>query len=159
MSTCFRFFWHDDVIKGNFFSRCWLFVRGVHRSPVNSPHKYQWRGALMLSLICAYSVNNRGAGDLRRHRAHYDVTIVKIASILSILIFVYCSDYLFRLIVIGDSGVGKSSLLMRFAVSFDFSYVKSLRLIWRSANCKWNLQVPDLQMCGSDLTWMWESPG
>ena len=26
---------------------------GVHRSPVNSPHKGQWRGALMFSLICA----------------------------------------------------------------------------------------------------------
>ena len=25
-----------------------------HRSPVNSPHKDQWRGALMLSLICAW---------------------------------------------------------------------------------------------------------
>ena len=24
-----------------------------HRSPVNSPHKGQWRGALMFSLICA----------------------------------------------------------------------------------------------------------
>ena len=25
----------------------------IHRSPVNSPHKGQWRGALMFSLICA----------------------------------------------------------------------------------------------------------
>ena len=31
----------------------WPFVRGIHRSPVNSPHKGQWRGALMFSLICA----------------------------------------------------------------------------------------------------------
>ena len=29
------------------------FVRRIHRSPVNSPHKNQWRGALMFSLICA----------------------------------------------------------------------------------------------------------
>ena len=50
-----------------------LFVRGIHRWPVNSPHKGQWRGALMFSLTCAWIndwVNNRGAGDLRRHRAH-----------------------------------------------------------------------------------------
>ena len=33
------------------------FVRGIHRWPVNSPHKGQWRGALMFSLICA--LNNR----------------------------------------------------------------------------------------------------
>ena len=43
---------HDDVIKWKHFSRCWPFVRGIHRSPVNSPHKGQWRGTLMFSLIC-----------------------------------------------------------------------------------------------------------
>ena len=39
--------WHDDVIKWKHFPRKWPFVRGIHRSPVNSPHKGQWRGALM----------------------------------------------------------------------------------------------------------------
>ena len=42
----------------------------------NSPHKGQWRGALVFSLICVRInswVNNREAGDLRCHRAHYDV--------------------------------------------------------------------------------------
>ena len=34
------------------FPRNWPFVRGIHRSPVNSPHKGQWRGALMFTLIC-----------------------------------------------------------------------------------------------------------
>ena len=67
---------HDDVIKWKHFPRYWPFVRGIHRPPVNSPHKGQWRGALMLSLICACWVNNREAGDLRRHRAHYDVTVM-----------------------------------------------------------------------------------
>ena len=45
--------------------------------PVNSPHKGQWRGALIFSFICPWInswVSNREAGDLRRHRAHYDVT-------------------------------------------------------------------------------------
>ena len=48
-------------------------------SPVNSPHKDQWRGALMFSFICAGTngwVNNVEAGDLRRHRAHYDVIVM-----------------------------------------------------------------------------------
>ena len=61
------------------FPRYWPFVRGIHRSPVNSPHKGQWRGALMFSLICARIngwVNNGEAGDLRRHRAHYDVGVM-----------------------------------------------------------------------------------
>ena len=30
-----------------YFPRYWPFVRGIHRSPVNSPHKGQRRGALM----------------------------------------------------------------------------------------------------------------
>ena len=45
---------HNDVIKWKHFQRYWPFVRGIHRSPVNSPHKGQWRGALMLSLICVW---------------------------------------------------------------------------------------------------------
>ena len=51
-------------------------MRGIHRSPVNSSHKGQWRGALMFSLIFAWInrwINNGEAGDMRRHRAHYDV--------------------------------------------------------------------------------------
>ena len=70
---------HDDVIKWKHFPRYWPFVRGIHRSPVNSLHKGQWRGALMLSLICVWIngwVNNREAGNLRRYRAHYDVTVM-----------------------------------------------------------------------------------
>ena len=70
---------HDDVIKWKHFPRYWPFVRGIHRSPVNSPHKGQWRGALMCSLICAWIngwVNNRAAGDMRRHCAHYYVIVV-----------------------------------------------------------------------------------
>ena len=70
---------HDDVIKWKHFPRNWPFVREIHRSPVNSPHKGQWRGALMFPLIWAWIngwVNNGEAGDLRRHRAHYDITVM-----------------------------------------------------------------------------------
>ena len=70
---------HNDVVKWKHFPRYWPFVRGIQRSPVNSPHKGQWRGALMFSLICARIngwVNNGEAGDLRRSRAYYDVTVM-----------------------------------------------------------------------------------
>ena len=70
---------HNDVIKWKHFPRYWPFVRGIHRSPANSPHKGQWRGALIFSLICAWIhrwVNNRDAEDLRRHGAHYDVNVM-----------------------------------------------------------------------------------
>ena len=67
---------HDDVIKWKYFPRYWPFVHGIHQSPVNSPLKGQWRGTLMFSLICDRIncwVNNCEAGNLRRHRVHYDV--------------------------------------------------------------------------------------
>ena len=70
---------HDDVIKWKHFPRSWPFMRGIHLSPVNSPHKGQWRGAVMFSLICVWIndwVNNHDAGDLRRHRVHHDVTVM-----------------------------------------------------------------------------------
>ena len=70
---------NDDVMKWKHFPRNWPFVRGIHRSPVNSQHKSQWRGALMFSLIYVWIngwVNNREAGDLRRHHAHYDVIVM-----------------------------------------------------------------------------------
>ena len=70
------------VINWKHFPRYWPFVRGIHRSPVNSPHKDQWLRALVFSLICAWIngwVNNREAGDLRRHRAHNDTIVMKMA--------------------------------------------------------------------------------
>ena len=71
---------HDDVIKWKHFPRYWPFVRGIHRSPVNSPHKGQWRGAWKFSLICGWIngwANNCEAGDLRRYRAHYDIFVME----------------------------------------------------------------------------------
>ena len=43
----------------------WL--RAIHRLPVNSPYTDQWSGALMFSLICAWTngwVSNQDAGEL-----------------------------------------------------------------------------------------------
>ena len=41
-STVFMCF-HGDVIKWKHFPRFWPLVREIHQSPVNSPHKGQWR--------------------------------------------------------------------------------------------------------------------
>ena len=75
--TCYFHSWWRHQMEN--FPRNWPIVRGIHRSPVNSLHKGQWRGALMFSLICVSIngwVNNREAGDLRRYRAHYDVIVM-----------------------------------------------------------------------------------
>ena len=61
------------------FPRYWPFVRGIHRSLVDSTHKGQWHGALMFSLISVWTndwANNRDASDLRRHCYHYSVTVM-----------------------------------------------------------------------------------
>ena len=74
---------YDDVIKMKHFPRYWPFVRGIHRSPVNSPHKGQWRWALVL--ICTWMngwVNNGEASDLRRHRTHYDVIVMSLRDLV-----------------------------------------------------------------------------
>ena len=79
---------YDDVIKWKHFTRYWPFVRGIHRWPVNSPHKAQWRGALMFSLIYTWLngwVNNREDGDLRCHRAHYDIIVMNIVVVDTLL--------------------------------------------------------------------------
>ena len=63
------------------FSALLVICAWIHRSPVNFPHKGQWRGALMFSLICVWIngwVNTREGSDLRRYRAHYDVTVINI---------------------------------------------------------------------------------
>ena len=75
--------YHDDVIKWKHFPRCRPLVRGIHRSPVNSPHKGQWRGAMVFALICAWRngwVNNGEAGDLKRNCAHYDVIVIRLVN-------------------------------------------------------------------------------
>ena len=70
---------HDDVIKWKHFLHYWPFVRGIHWSPVDSPHKGQWRGAFMFFFIFAWTngwAKTGDTSDLRWHSAHYDVTVM-----------------------------------------------------------------------------------
>ena len=68
----------DDVIKWKHFLRYWSFVQGIHRSPVNSPQRpvtQSFDVSLIRARINGWE-NNRVAGDLIRHGAHYDVTVM-----------------------------------------------------------------------------------
>ena len=95
---------YNDVIKWKHFPRYWLFVRGIPRWPVNYPHKGQWRGALMFSLNCAWIngwVNNREAVNLRRRRAHYDITVIVNLFYVTVDIVVeQCFSHLWRVLVV-----------------------------------------------------------
>ena len=108
---------HDDIIKWKKFPRYWPFVRGIHRWPVNFLHKGQWRGALTTSLIWTWIngwVNNRKTGDLRRYRAHYDITIMKVC----------------RFVMVSTSNVLQTSVTCyRLKSSWD---------LWHCCPCEWN---------------------
>ena len=74
---CLRTWWRHQMEA---FSALLAIFAGNSPVPGDSPHKGQWRGALMFSLICVWingGVNNREAGNLRRYRAHYDVTVME----------------------------------------------------------------------------------
>ena len=71
----------DDGNEWKHFPRYWPFSRLIHWSPVDSPHKGQWRGVWKLSLISVWTsnwANNGDAGDLRRHQARYDVIVMRL---------------------------------------------------------------------------------
>ena len=132
---------HDDVIKWKQFPRYWPFVRGIHRSPVNSPHKGQWRGALVFSLICVWIngwVNNREAGDLRRYRVHYDVTVMSqlwysLIPILARLQWTYPAKLLWWYVNV--------SLLMRM---FFRKYPHQYHKFHKNNKCTWYTFVSDI---------------
>ena len=70
---------HDDVIKWKLFQRYWSFRREIHRSPVDSLPKASDAELWRFLWICAWTngwANTRDAGDLRRNRAYYDVTVM-----------------------------------------------------------------------------------
>ena len=80
---------HDDVINWKHFPRYWPLVWGIHRPPVNSPHKGQWRGALIFlwsAPVINGWVNNREAGG---HRTHFDVTVMANVLVLDIIRMVF----------------------------------------------------------------------
>ena len=101
--------YHDNVIKRKHFPRYWSFVRGIHLSPLKSPHKGRWRGALIFSLICVWingRVNNREAGDLRRYRARYDVSVIILTNCLWCLNTIYKRLRKYSISVLQINGIG-----------------------------------------------------
>ena len=89
---------HDGVMtwwrrQMETFSALLAICAGNSPVPVNSPHKGQWRGALMFSLICVWIngwINNHEVGDLRRYRVHYDVIVMLFAFCIPLTEISHC---------------------------------------------------------------------
>ena len=129
---------HDDVIRWKHFPRYRPFVWGIHRSPVKSPHKGQWRRALMFSLICAWIsswINKPKAGNLRRCRAHYEIIIMNASQIIHFTCIYICQINNFINISPSFSTQSKMrSLMISFYLGFkifDF-FVKLLICMLRN---------------------------
>ena len=77
LTSCLLAGWRHQMET---FSTLLAFCVGNSPVTVNSPLKGQWREVLIYSFIYAWMngwVNNRDAGDLRRHRTHRDVIVME----------------------------------------------------------------------------------
>ena len=100
-------------------------------APVSdSPHKGQWRGVLMFSLICAWTNSSVNNGDLRRQRAHYDVTTMFRFS--GPLFNEITSSYLYRIPIIN---LRRSSDRFRFIMGIP---IPIGRRLFRESKLSWN---------------------
>ena len=101
---------------------------------VNSPHKGQWRGTLMYSLICAWTngwINNRDAGDLRRYRAHCDVTIMFFNNTpRSEQNGWHCANYIFECVLLINVFNVLVQMILSFVAMGQNKVVVSQVLVW-----------------------------
>ena len=75
--------WHDDVIRWKHLPGYWPFVRGIHRWIPSTKAGDAELCCFRRSALINCWVNNREAGDLRRHHAHYDVTVMSFVNLSS----------------------------------------------------------------------------
>ena len=103
------------------------------------PLKGQWREALMSSLICTRIngwVNSPNAGDLRRHCAHYDFTVM-CCVLLPGAISVYtcrCRLTIIRLNIIGIPSIMKRRSHDRIFLIMEITIPRRLSLYWHVVN-------------------------
>ena len=95
-----------------------------------SPHKDQWRGAFMFSLIFAWTnswVNNIDAGDLTRYRAHYNVIAMrKLLNQINANIF----DYTVKNILLNKTQLGiwvRKTYFVHIFLFFGVDFMNMMR--------------------------------
>ena len=104
---------HDDVMIWKRFSHYWPFVMGIHRSPIDAPHKTPVMlsfGVLFVVTIIHLLKSSRVSGDCRRHDANVTVTVMyrlkrKVNTVLHLIILnngCYFADDNFECIFLND---------------------------------------------------------
>ena len=153
--------------NGSIFCITGPLCRGIHWSPVNSPHKGQWHRALMFSLICTSIngwVSNRAAGDLRHLRAHYDIIVMNYLTGLTIIChnlrWIKIQSMKFTL-----TGAQMHADITGATILTTCHVVKSLPFIWKSANvsaiywhpiCKWAAETWGIDRVPELLSQKWQ---
>ena len=146
--------WHWWRHQMEIFSALLDLCAGIHRSPVNSLHKGQWRGALIFSLICVWIngwVNNREAGDLRRYRVHCDVIVMHLWCNMMYLLrlWITLSGYV--------SGLSQRNVAMIITLPPVTSKLASLRLsVCRVSEPNKHMHHHDWTTIGSISVPSWE---
>ena len=105
MKTAINPWWRHHMKT---FSASLALCEGIHRWSVDSPHKGWWRRVLVFSLICAWTngwANNWYAGDLRRHRAHRDLTVMKLDGSSSYDFFFQWFVYIYLTMILNSNGI------------------------------------------------------
>ena len=118
------------------FSTSLAFYAGIHRSPVNSPHKGQWHEALLFSVICTRIngwINNGEAGDTRRHRVHYDVTVMALPQSYAMTSMCVCM-HLYECDYICASSISKTVASIHFKkIYFQNRQIEKYLMITRQS--------------------------
>ena len=95
-------------------------MKWLHRSQVNSPHKGQWRAALIFALICAWRngwVNNRYTSNLGRHCTHFGVMAILTIHPIACWDFGYVVSHVHRWLIIAEAASsGRTWLYHEFCI-------------------------------------------
>ena len=87
---------HDDVIKWKNFPHYWPFCMGNSLVTSEFPAQRPVTQSFDVFFICAWMnswVNNREAGDLRCHHAHYDITVMIVLYFGHSILIYHDQDY------------------------------------------------------------------
>ena len=108
VTWCYRYMmtsWNENI----FYVTGLLWGESIDDRWVPLSKAMQWRGAFMFSLICSWTngwANNRDTGDLRRHRANYDFTVMYMEDV-NVTTSVSFVTAIFRSAIYGDKVNGQ----------------------------------------------------